>query len=131
MTKKILITGGAGFIGSHLVDKLIEENNHQVTVYDILSKQVHGKIEKPPDYLNKQATFVKGSVTDYKTFEELVKENEVIFHLAARVGVGQSMYQISKYVDNNIRTKCNTVIMCPLLIFLLHNRISRPDSLLF
>jgi dTDP-L-rhamnose 4-epimerase len=107
MKKKILITGGAGFIGSHLVDKLIEENNHQVTVYDILSKQVHGQVDKPPDYLHKEARFVKGSVIEYKTFEELVKENEVIIHLAARVGVGQSMYQISEYTNHNIMGLAN------------------------
>jgi dTDP-L-rhamnose 4-epimerase len=107
MKKKILITGGAGFIGSHLADKLIEENNNQITIYDILSKQVHGQIEKPPDYLNYQARFVKGSVIDYKVFEELVKENEVVIHLAARVGVGQSMYQISEYTNHNIMGLAN------------------------
>ncbi|KKM44034.1 hypothetical protein LCGC14_1562140 [marine sediment metagenome] len=102
MSKKILITGGAGFIGSHLTDKLIKENDHDITIYDTLSKQVHGQLNKPPEYLNKHASFVKGSVTDYGAFEELVKENEIVIHLAARVGVGQSMYQISKYADNNI-----------------------------
>jgi len=102
MTKKVLITGGAGFIGSHLVDKLIEEKQYEVTVFDILEEQVHGNTDKPPEYLNKKAKFLKGSVTDYEKYEELVKENEVIFHLAAMVGVGQSMYQIKKYVDNNI-----------------------------
>jgi len=102
MSKKILITGGAGFIGSHLADKLIEVDNHDVTVLDILDEQVHGKLGKPPEYLNKKAKFIRGSVTDYKKLEDLVGENEIIFHLAAKVGVGQSMYQIEKYVDNNI-----------------------------
>ncbi len=102
MAKKVLITGGAGFIGSHLVDKLINEREHDVTVLDLLEKQVHGNIDKPPDYLNKKAKFLKGSVTDYEKLEELVGENDIIFHLAAMVGVGQSMYQIKKYIDNNI-----------------------------
>ncbi|KKK42345.1 MAG: dTDP-L-rhamnose 4-epimerase [Candidatus Lokiarchaeum sp. GC14_75] len=102
MSKKILITGGAGFIGSHLTDKLIKENDHDITIYDTLSNQVHGQLNKLPDYLNKQVRFVKGSVTEYGAFEELLKENEIVIHLAARVGVGQSMYQISKYADNNI-----------------------------
>ncbi len=102
MSKKILVTGGAGFIGSHLVDKLIEVENHNVTVLDILDDQVHGKLGKPPDYLNKKVKFVRGSVTDYKKLEDLVGKNEIIFHLAAKVGVGQSMYQIEKYGDNNI-----------------------------
>ena len=69
----ILVTGASGFIGSHLTDKLIKENDHHITIYDTLSKQVHGQLNKPPEYLNKQASFVKGSVTDYTTFEELVK----------------------------------------------------------
>ena len=102
MAKKVLITGGAGFIGSHLVDKLINEREHDVTVLDLLEEQVHGTIDKPPEYLNKEARFLKGSVTDYGKLEELVEENDIIFHLAAMVGVGQSMYQIKKYVDNNI-----------------------------
>ena len=102
MTKRVLITGGAGFIGSHLVDKLIDERDHEVTVLDLLEEQVHGNIDKPPDYLNKGAIFLKGSVTDYGKLEELVGENDIIFHLAAMVGVSQSMYQIKKYIDNNI-----------------------------
>ena len=107
MTNKILVTGGAGFIGSHLVDKLIEEKNHNVTVFDILEEQVHGITNNPPDYLNKKANFIQGSVTDYKKFEELIKENEVIYHLAAMVGVGQSMYQIKKYVQHNVLGTAN------------------------
>jgi len=102
MTKNILVTGGAGFIGSHLVDKLIEEKNHKVTIIDNLDEQVHGTTQIPPNYLNKKANFIRGSVLDYKKLEELVKNSDVIYHLAATVGVGQSMYQIKKYVENNI-----------------------------
>ncbi|MHA1916615.1 MAG: GDP-mannose 4,6-dehydratase, partial [Promethearchaeota archaeon] len=102
MSKKILITGGAGFIGSHLTDRLLEKEGNEVTLYDNLSEQVHGKFLKTPEYMNNQACFVKSSVNDYEKFESVIKENEIVFHLAAKVGVGQSMYEINKYIDNNI-----------------------------
>jgi dTDP-L-rhamnose 4-epimerase len=107
MTKKILITGGAGFIGSHLADFLIESSKYEVTVFDCLDEQVHGKIDKPPHYLNKDVKFIRGSVNLHEEFEEVVKKNDIIFHLAAKVGVGQSMYQISDYIDNNILGMAN------------------------
>jgi len=102
MSKKVLVTGGAGFIGSHLVDKLIEQEGYDVSILDLLEEQVHGKAGLPPDYLNKKAKFFNGSVIDYEKFENLIGETDIIFHLAANVGVGQSMYQIRKYVNSNI-----------------------------
>ncbi len=102
MTEKVLVTGGAGFIGSHLVDKLIDQIGYEVSIIDTLEPQVHGNTDHPPDYLNKNAKFYRGSVTDYKKLEDLVGESDVVFHLAAMVGVGQSMYKIKKYIDNNI-----------------------------
>ncbi len=102
MTKKVLVTGGAGFIGSHLVDKLIDQKGYEVSILDILEEQVHGNVNHPPDYLNKNSKFFLGSVTDYKKLEHLVGENDIIFHLAAIVGVSQSMYQVEKYIENNI-----------------------------
>ncbi len=107
MNKKILVTGGAGFIGSHLVDKLIEEKNHEIFIFDNLEEQVHGKSNNPPKYLHKEAKFVKNSVTNYNDLKDLVKECEIIFHLGAVVGVGQSMYQIRKYVETNILGTAN------------------------
>jgi len=95
---RILITGGAGFIGSFIVDKLISDG-HSVRIFDNLEPQVHqGKI---PDYLNKEAEFVKGDVLDYDVLAEAVKDIDVIFHEAAMVGVGQSMYHIRRYVNAN------------------------------
>jgi len=100
MVRNILVTGGAGFIGSHLVDFLLEKG-HNITVYDNLEEQVHGKIDKPPDYLNRNIKFIKGNVLDYDLLYSAIKNVEVIFHLAASVGIGQSMYQISKYIKSN------------------------------
>jgi len=104
---KVLVTGGAGFIGSHLVDQLINEKKYDVIVLDILEEQVHGKDKKAPDYLHKDAKFVLGSVTDYELLQKLVEDSDIIFHLAAMVGVGQSMYEIEKYVNHNIHGTAN------------------------
>lgn len=107
MAKKVLITGGAGFIGSHFVDFLIEKTNNEVFVYDNLDGQVHDNRTNPPDYLNKKVSFIKASVLDYEVLKESVESSENIIHLAAKVGVGQSMYQINDYVSNNILGMAN------------------------
>ncbi len=98
MSSKVLVTGGAGFIGSFIVDRLVEQNQ-DVRIFDSLEPQVHrGRV---PDYLNKEAEFVQGSTLDYGSFEAAFKDVEVVFHEASAVGVGQSMYEISKYVSSN------------------------------
>jgi dTDP-L-rhamnose 4-epimerase len=99
---KILVTGGAGFIGSFLVDQLVK-NKHSVIIYDNLDKQVHIGGKKPA-YLNKKAKFVLGDVRDYKKFKEVILKNdiELIYHFAAKVGVGQSQYQIKEYMEVNV-----------------------------
>jgi dTDP-L-rhamnose 4-epimerase len=99
---KILVTGGAGFIGSFLVDELVKRK-HEVIIYDVLDKQVH--IDgKTPYYLNKKAEFVQANIRDYEKLKKTILENkiEVIYHLAAKVGVGQSQYQIKEYIDVNV-----------------------------
>jgi dTDP-L-rhamnose 4-epimerase len=98
MGKKILVTGGAGFIGSHLVDELIEEG-HNVRVYDNLEPQVHDG--KKPQYLNQKAEYVFADIGDRDALFNALRDAEVVFHEAAAVGVGQSMYQVQKYVDVN------------------------------
>lgn len=102
--KKILITGGAGFIGSHLCDELLK-HNYSITVVDNLSEQVHGKGTSRPDYLSEQVELIKGDVRDAALIEDLVKNTDAVFHFAALVGVGQSMYEIKEYTDvNNVGT---------------------------
>ena len=96
--QKVLVTGGAGFIGSFIVDDLVRRG-HEVTVFDNLEPQVHG--EKKPGYLNADAEYLAGDIRDYDALKKAVKEAEAIFHKAAMVGVGQSMFQIRKYVDVN------------------------------
>jgi len=94
---KILVTGGAGFIGSHLVDKLVEMGN-EVVVLDNLDPQVH---TKKPDYLNPKARYIFKDIRDERFLAKVMEDVEVIFHEAATVGIGQSMYQIEKYVQVN------------------------------
>lgn len=96
--KNILVTGGAGFIGSHLVDKLISKG-YKVRILDNLTDQVHQG--KTPQYLNKKAEFIKGDVTKKEDLEKAIKNIDAIFHEAAVVGVGQSMYEIEHYTHNN------------------------------
>lgn len=96
--KNILVTGGAGFIGSHIADKLILKG-YNVTILDNLTRQVHnGKI---PSYLNKEAKFIKGDITKASDIQKSLKGIDAIYHEAAVVGVGQSMYEIEKYVYHN------------------------------
>ncbi len=100
MKKKVLITGGAGFIGSHLTDELIE-NGYEVRILDNLSEQVHGSTKERPSYLNEQAELIIGDVRDKDAVEKALKDVHAVFHFAAMVGVGQSMYQIAEYTDVN------------------------------
>ena len=101
----ILVTGGAGFIGSHLTDALVARG-HDVVVFDSLDAQVHPG-GKPPAWLNPGARFVHGDVRDLEALARVATEAEVIFHQAAAVGVGQSQYQIKHYVDVNVGGTAN------------------------
>jgi dTDP-L-rhamnose 4-epimerase len=97
---KILVTGGAGFIGSHLVDALLARG-HTVRVLDSLDAQVHGPKQQPPGYLNPAAELQIGDVRDHDAVRRALDGVEVVFHEAAAVGVGQSMYEIERYVSVN------------------------------
>jgi dTDP-L-rhamnose 4-epimerase len=104
--EKVLVTGGAGFIGSHTTDLLIKRGYH-TTILDNLEPQVHVDKEKLPDYINRNVTFICGDMRDSKVLGEIIKDVDAIIHLAARVGVGQSMYQIEHYVDVNTKGTAN------------------------
>lgn len=95
---RVLITGGAGFVGSFLADALIE-GGHRVRLFDNLDPQVHqGKV---PAHLNRQAEFVVGDVRDRDALGKALEGIDTVVHFAASVGVGQSMYQVAGYTATN------------------------------
>ena len=100
MFKHVLVTGGAGFIGSHMVDLLLRKG-YKVRVFDNLEPQVHGNISAPPAYLNKDAEFIRGDVLDRDALARALKGIDAVVHDAAMVGVGQSQYQIFRYTSVN------------------------------
>src|ERR671929_1017295 len=102
MSNHILITGGAGFIGSHLADALLARG-HRVRALDNLSPQVHGADASRPDYLNEEVELVQGDVRDPDAVRRALRGVDVVYHFAAAVGVGQSMYEVVHYTDVNNR----------------------------
>jgi dTDP-L-rhamnose 4-epimerase len=100
MAGRVLITGGAGFIGSHLADELLK-HGYSVRVLDNISAQVHGSDAQRPSYLDDDVELRVGDVRDREVLRNTLKGVEAVYHLAAMVGVGQSMYEVAKYTSVN------------------------------
>ncbi len=102
--KRILVTGGAGFIGSHLADELLQ-HGHRVRVLDNLSVQVHGPERKRPSYLNPEVELLVGDIRDPEAVRKALNGIDAVYHFVSIVGVGQSMYELVRYTDvNNLGT---------------------------
>ena len=114
--RSILVTGGAGYIGSHLVDRLVSAG-YAVAVLDNLDPQVH-RTGTWPSYANPRARYVRGDVRDRAVFEPLIVAADAVVHFGAAVSVGQSMYQIDRYVDVNTR---GTALLLDILVNARHN----------
>ena len=102
MSRAVLITGGAGFIGSHLADALLQQG-HRVRVLDNLDPQVHGPDGRRPEYLDPEVELMVGDVRDAAAVARALEGVDSVFHFAAKVGVGQSMYAVENYTDVNNR----------------------------
>jgi dTDP-L-rhamnose 4-epimerase len=100
MSKHVLVTGGAGFIGSHLADALLSRG-HRVRVLDNLSPQVHGDGAQRPEYLHPEVELIAGDVRDGRAVRSALEGVDVVYHFAAMVGVGQSMYEVADYTSVN------------------------------
>lgn len=104
MNKRILITGGAGFIGSHLADELLA-HGYRVRALDNLTPQVHGEHGARPAYLDPDVELICGDVRDREAVRRALQGVDAVCHLAAVVGVGQSMYELERYTSvNNLGT---------------------------
>ncbi|MBA3899701.1 MAG: NAD-dependent epimerase/dehydratase family protein, partial [Bacteroidetes bacterium] len=100
MMGKVLITGGAGFIGSHLADELIS-HGYSVRALDNLCEQVHGPGKNRPVYLHPEVELIVGDVRDKDAVKLALENIDIVYHFAAMVGVGQSMYALKDYTDVN------------------------------
>lgn len=103
--QNILVIGGAGFVGSHLVDKLVSLG-HKVTVYDSLDSHIHSD-GKPPLFLNPDSVFVKGDILDYDHIKRVIKDKTIIFHQASLMD--QYQYEIKTFLDINIGGVTNLI----------------------
>jgi dTDP-L-rhamnose 4-epimerase len=102
MGKTVLITGGAGFIASHCAAALLRDG-YRVRALDNLDPQIHGRERRRPAYLDSRVELIIGDIRSPKTVRRALADVDAVMHLAARVGVGQSMYEMADYTDVNVR----------------------------
>lgn len=102
MEKTVLITGGAGFIASHCAAAFLR-SGYRVRALDNLDPQIHGPERNPPSYLERGVELLVGDIRSAKTVRRALAGVDAVLHLAARVGVGQSMYEVADYTDVNSR----------------------------
>ena len=110
--KNILITGGAGFIGSNVTKKLLEDG-FEVTILDNFLPQIHGDKNDLPDDLVDAVTLIRGDVSNRGVLYEALKGQDAVVHYAAETGTGQSMYNIAHYTNVNIQA---TAYLCEYII---------------
>jgi len=110
--RNILITGGAGFIGTNVAAKLIEQGN-SITILDNFNPQIHGTNRQLPSNLQGKVQLIIGDITDEDTFCSALRGKDAVIHYAAETGTGQSMYDISRYTNVNIQatsTLCDYIV---------------------
>lgn len=111
MPKTILVTGGAGFVGSFVCEELLQAG-YRVRAFDYLDPQVHEESQRP-SYLHPDVELMHGDIRDPQAVRTALKGVDAVYHLAALVGVGQSMYQIERYTSVN---NCGTAVLLEALI---------------
>lgn len=102
MTQTVLITGGAGFIASHCAELLLRQG-YGVRALDNLDRQIHGAERGRPTYLDRRVELIVGDIRSPRAVRRAIADVDAVVHLAARVGVGQSMYEMADYTDVNSR----------------------------
>ena len=102
----VLITGGAGFIGSRLCEKLFDQG-YEITILDNLSPQVHGSDSTLYNRIKEKCNFIKGDVRVIEDWKRALKDQDIVVHFAAETGTGQSMYEVQRYNDVNVMGTSN------------------------
>jgi dTDP-L-rhamnose 4-epimerase len=123
MSMNVLVTGGAGFIGTHLVRKLLG-SGHTVAVLDNFHPQVHGSVRSLAPDIGEHVELIFGDVREKEVFHGALRGRDVVVHLAAETGTGQSMYEVLRYEEVNVR---GTAV---LMDFLINSRSSRIEKVI-